>query len=145
MKNYTTWLKTAAVFQLMTAAVHILSFFENPVPANDTEKQLFTLMDSYHLDFGNGFHRTINEIMIPLSASLILLCLFAGLVNLYLIRKKAGRNLMRGIMNINLLIFGIFFIVVGCFAFLLPMIFSGLILFFLLLARFTPQHTPERS
>lgn len=141
MKNYITWLKTAAIFQFIVAALHTATLFITPPPANETEKQLYHLMDTYQFDFGAGFHHTMNELTLALSACLALLCILAGSINFFLIKKNAGADILKGIININLLIFGIFFVLTICFTFLFPIIQIGLILLFLALARVTISQT----
>ena len=146
MKNYKTWLKTAAVFQLLTAAMHTATLFANPLPNNDTEKQLFELMSSYKFDFGAGFHRTMDELTLALSSSLSLLCLFAGLTFFFLLKKRVDATVMKGIVNLNLIVFGIFFIITLAFTFLVPVIQFGLVLLFLILSRVSIANTiPDKQ
>ena len=137
MKNFSSWLKTAAIFQLLTAIIHVTTLFITPTPSNETEKQLYSLMDTYKFDFGAGFHRTMNELMLPLSACLTLLCLFGGMLNWYLLKKKTDTGIMKGVININLIVFGICFVLTAKFAFLPPIIMMGLIVLFLILSRIT--------
>ena len=137
MKNYPTWLRTAAIFQLLTAIIHATTLFVSLPPNNDTEKQLFALMDTYRFDFGAGFHRTMNELTTSFSASFSLLCLFGGLLNWYLLKKNTAPEIMKGVLNINLAVFGILFVVTVVFAFLMPIMMMGVIVLFLLLARIT--------
>ncbi len=137
MKNYSTWLKVAAIFQFIFAIIHTVTLFITPPPNNETEKQLFTLMDTYQFDFGAGFHRTMNELTFVFSACLSLLMIFGGLINWYLLSKKTDIKIMKGIITINLIVFGICFGVVATYAFLFPIILSGLIFIFLILSRIT--------
>jgi len=137
MKKYTIWLKTAAIFQFISAIVHAISLFVSPPPNNDTEKQLFTLMDTYQFDFGAGFHRTMNELVLVLSSCLCLLCLLGGLLNWYLLRKKVDPEIMKGVITINLVVFAILFGLTIVFAFWVPIIQIGLIVLFLIFARFS--------
>jgi hypothetical protein len=137
MKNYKIWLKTAIFFQFLTTVIHAVTLFTSLPPSNDTEKQLFALMDNYKFDLGAGFHRTMSEMTLTLSASFCLFCLLASLVNWYLLRKRAEPGIIKGIININLFLFGICFVLVVIFAFLLPIILIGLILLFLFLSRIT--------
>lgn len=137
MKNYKTWLKVAAIFQLITAVTHAITLFITPPPNNETEKQLFELMSTYKFDFGAGFHRTMDELTLTLSSCLSLLCMFAGLISFYLLKKKAGPDIMQGIITLNLVVFGILFILTIAFTFLIPISQIGLILLFLILSRFT--------
>ena len=135
MKNYKTWLKTAAIFQFITAFLHAITLFVTPPPNNETEKQLYELMNTYQFDFGAGFHRTMEELTIALSSCLSLFFLLSGLINWYLLRKKADSETMKGIITINLILFGLFFILTVKFTFLLPIIQTGLTFIFLVFSR----------
>jgi hypothetical protein len=137
VKKYTTWLKTAAIFQLITSIIHVTSLFVTLPPNNETEKQLFALMDSYKFDLGTGFHRTMGELTLVFSACFCLVCLLGGLVNWYLLRKKVTPEIMKGVITINLIVFGILFGLTVTFTFLLPIVQIGLIILFLILSRFT--------
>jgi len=137
MKKYTTWLKTAAIFQFINVIIHITSFFITPAPNNETEKPLFTLMDTYQFDLGAGFHRTMSELTLVFSACLGLVCLLGGLLNWYLLRKKVEPEIMKGVITINLIVFGILSGLTITFTFLLPIISIGLIVLFLILSLFT--------
>src|SRR6059058_1934729 len=136
MRKYATWLKTAAVFQFIATIIHAISLFITLPPNNETEKQLFFLMDTYRFDFGAGFHRTMSELLFALSACFCLVCLLGSLLNWYLLRKKVEPEIMLGVVNINLIVFGILFVLTVMFAFWLPIVLSGLIFLFLLLSRF---------
>ena len=137
MNKYSTWLKTAAIFQFIAAIIHAITLFVTLPPNNETEKQLFSLMDNYKFDLGAGFHRTMGELLLALSACYCLVCLLGSLLNWYLLRKKVEPDIMQGVITINLLIFGILLILTATLAFLLPIILSVLIFLFLLLSRFT--------
>ena len=135
MKNYITWLKTTAILQVIIAIIHAISLFVTLPPNNETEKQLFTLMDTYRFDFGAGFHRTMGELIFALSACFCLVCLLGSLLNWYLLRKKVGPGIMQGVITINLIVFGILFGLAITFTFLLPITLTGLIVLFLILSR----------
>jgi hypothetical protein len=137
MKKYSMWLKIAAILQFIAAIIHAITLFITLPPNNETEKQLFTLMDTYRLDFGAGFHRTMGELILALSACFCLVCLLGSLLNWYLLRKKVENGIMQGVITINLLVFGILFGLTVMFAFLLPIILSGLIFLFLIFSRLT--------
>lgn len=137
MTNYPTWLKAAAIIQFITAIIHAPTLFITPVPNNETEKQLYILMDTYRFDFGAGFHRTMNELTLALSACFTLLCLLSGLLNWYLLKKKTDPEIMKGVISINLIVFGISFVLIATYAFLAPIILMGLIVLCLLFARIT--------
>ena len=137
MRNYITWLKAAAILQLIFAVLHTATIFIVPQPNNETEKQLFTLMSTYQFDLGAGFHRTMDELTTVFSSCLSLLLLFGGLINWYLTRKKASADIMKGVLTINLVVFGICFAVIVRYAFLFPIFLSGLIFLLLLASRIT--------
>jgi hypothetical protein len=135
MKKYSAWLKTAAIIQFITAIIHAATLFVSSTPNNETEAKLFSLMDTYKFDFGAGFHRTMNDLTLALSSCFCLVCLLGGLLSWYLIQKKLDATIMKGVVNINLLVFGICLVIVSIFAFWLPIIQVGLIVLFLILAR----------
>ena len=142
MKNYKFWLSAAAVTQLLFAVAHSASLFITPAPANDTEGQLFKLIDSYR---GAGYHRTMNELIFVFSASLTLLLLLSASTILYLLRQKADPQIMRGILHILLIIFCLFLIVNLIYSFLVPIIMASCILIFLALARITLRQAKPRA
>jgi hypothetical protein len=135
MKNYITWLKTTAILQFIITIIHAISLFLTLPPNNETEKQLFTLMDTYKFDLGAGFHRTMNELTLVFSACFSLLFLLGGLLNWHLLRKKIEPQILKGVITINLVVFGICFVLTIIFAFLFPIILTGLIVLFLILSR----------
>ena len=144
MKKYSTWLKTAAILQFAAAIIHAVTLFVTLPPNNDTEKQLINLMDTYKFDFGAGFHRTMGNLVFTLSACFCLVCLLGSLLNWYLLRKKIGPEIMKGVITINLLVFGILFGLTVAFAFLQPIITTGLIFLFLLFSKLTVTRTINR-
>lgn len=134
MRNYKSWWWVAAVLQLITAAIHALSFLNKPTPANDTERQLIDLMQNYRQNFA-GMEVTMDGLFTALSACFSLLYLFGGLINVYLLRRCQDNLLLNGVLRINLLIFGICFAVMAAFTFPPPIILTGLAFIFLVLAK----------
>jgi len=134
LKRYTFWLSAAVIFQFITAAVHAVSLVVKPEPVNDTERQMLTLISTYRMDAGAGFHPTFGNLFTALSSCFTLLCLLAGLTNGYLLLKHAEPNLMRGIIGINVVVFGMCFAMMAFFTFLPPIICTGLIFINLLAA-----------
>jgi len=131
------WLKAAIVFQILTSLVHSLSFINEPKPTNDTEKQMLDLMMNYHNDMGAGFTPTMFDIMNGLSAGFALLFMFGGLTNWYLWRSLTNKSTLKGIVLINTIIFGLMFVVNYFLTFLPPIVMSGLVFVFLLMAWIT--------
>ncbi len=126
-KRFSFWLWSAATFQLLTAAVHSVSFFVKEEPANETEKQLALLTTTYKMNPGGGYHPTMMDLFVSLSFCFVLLCVLAGVLNIYLFRKKIPMNVMKGVMGINAIVFGSCFIVMLFLTFLIPIICTGLV------------------
>ena len=136
-KQKLTWLWVAAILQLLTALFHSMTLFAKEVPTNDTEKQLHELIMTYKKDLGLGFAPTFRDFILALSTSFALLYLLGGLLSIYFMRKKLSTDLLKGFLNISILVYGINFIVTAYFTFIFPIAFTGLVLIALLLARFT--------
>jgi hypothetical protein len=137
LKNYRTWLIAAIVFQILTGLIHSTSLFVPVQATEESEKTLVELFTTQRLDFGAGFHRTLYEMFLAVSVCLSLLFLFGGLLNWYLLRKKASTEIINGVLTLQVVIFGICFTTTMIFAFLPPIIFTGLSFIMLLLARIT--------
>ncbi|MEQ1745837.1 MAG: hypothetical protein ABMA02_10445 [Saprospiraceae bacterium] len=134
MLNYKKWWWAAVALQLLTAVVHALSLFGDPVPANDTERQLIDLMQNYKQNLA-GMEVTIQGLFTALSSCFSLLYLFGGLVNAYLLRRSQDEALLDGVLWINLPVFGLCFIIMAVFTFPPPIIMTGLVFVFLTLAK----------
>jgi len=133
-KRIYTWLWIAAIVQYLTAVFHSTGFFIQVPPANDTEAQLVKLMSTYRMDLGAGYHPTMDNLFLSMSVSFTLLCIFGGVLNNYLLKRKPEISLLKGIVVIQTIIFGIDFIIMVFFTFLIPIIFTGLIFITLLLS-----------
>ena len=134
LKRYKFWLSAAVLFQFITAALHSISFFVSPDLKNDTERQLHELITTYREDMGFGFHPSFWNLFTALSACFPLLCLLGGLTMGYLLLKHTEPKVMRGIIAINLAIFGVCFVVMLFLTFLPPIVMTGLIVINLLAA-----------
>jgi len=145
LKRYTFWLWIAIAFLLLNTVIHSITLFIQPAPQNEIERQLVHLMTTYHNDFGAGFHPTPQNLFTALSSSFSLLCLLGALLNAHLVRKRISTEIMRGIVLIDLLVFGICFVIVAIFTFLLPIILIGLIVVFLALALITLPREPKNA
>jgi hypothetical protein len=133
-KMQRVWLWTVVGLMLLTAAVHSLSFFVRLVPQNDTERQLYDLLENYRVDMGAGFHRSTANLITALSACFPLLFCLGALTIVYLARRSVAPEIMRGMLRVELLVFGIAVVVMSVFAFLLPITMTGLVVIALILA-----------
>lgn len=137
LKRYTFWLSAAILFQFLTAIIHTFGLFVRPEPKNETERTLVGLLKTYELDAGLGFTPTYADLFTAMGTSFTFLLLFAGFINGYLLMKQTEPNVMRGILAINLAVFGISFLTMAVFTFITPIFFSGLIFLNLLIAYLT--------
>jgi len=134
MNNYYLWLRVSSVLQIITACVHALSFLRKPVPANETERVLYDLMSTYRPDLGPHFHPTTTDLLNALSSCFSFLYLFAGLTTLFLLPRGLSAETWKGLVSINLLVFGAAFLVMMLLTFLPPIILTGLVFLSLSLA-----------
>ncbi len=132
----TSWLKVAAGFQFLTAAFHSISLILNPQGQNETEKQLLDLMHSYQMDMGAGIHRNMWQLYSAMSACFVLLFLLGALINLYMIRNKTSSEWLRGIITIEMIVFGICFLVMTFLTFIPPAALTGLVFCCLIVSYF---------
>lgn len=129
-KKFSFWIWGTIITQLLTAAFHSLSFFAKQEPANETEKQLIDITGNYKADLGMGFQRTFAELFTAVSLCFTLICLFAALVNWYFKKKNLAPDLWKGLLLIEIIIFGAMFAAMLAFAFAPPIICTGLIFIF---------------
>jgi len=136
-KKFSFWIWTTAILQLLTGFIHSLSFFVEQKAENQTEEQLLGLMNTYKMNMGAGFHPTMMTLFLALSSCYTLICFFGGWINIYLKRKNTPIDVMKGVMGINAMIFGICFIIMAFLTFLPPTVLTGLIFLSSLVAYFT--------
>lgn len=127
LRRYTFWLSAAVIFQFITAILHSLSLFVSPSPENDTERQLLSLITTYRMDAGAGFHPSYSNLFTALSSCFSFVCLLGGLTLGYLMLKHTEPIIMKGLIGINAVIFGAIFVVMAVFTFLPPIVCTGLI------------------
>lgn len=137
LSKFSFWIWGTVVTQILTAAFHSVSFFITPQPENDTEKQLYELITTYQQDMGAGISRTFNDLFLSLSVCFTLICLLGGIINWYMKNENLTPDIWKGLLLIQTIIFGILFLVMLKFAFLPPMICTGLIFLFILGSYFT--------
>lgn len=134
LRRYTFWFSAAILFQLLTGLIHAISLFVSPTADNEVERQMLELLTTYKMNAGYGFTPTFYNLFTALSSCFTFLCVFAALVNGYLLFKHTEPTIMKGIIGINLGVFAFVFAVMGYFTFLPPIFFSGLIFVNLLAA-----------
>ena len=127
IKKYKFWLTLTVVFQLLTGLIHTLSFFNKHQPVNEKEEQLLDLLYNYKIDMGAGFMRSMHDLFTSLSIAFMLLFLFGGILNWYLLKNEDKVNVIKGIVLINTFIFGGCLLAMIVFAFLPPIVLNGLV------------------
>lgn len=130
------FIKSTAVVMLLTTVAHALSLVAKSEPANETEATLMNLMATYRIDAGAGFRPTTAGLFTALSSCFSILTLLGGLLLLYL-PKRVGSDVLKGVLNIFLVCFGICFAFMAALTFLPPIICTGLIVAGLFAARLT--------
>src|ERR1041385_7782343 len=139
-RRHTFWLWLAVVFQLLNAVGRSLSFFMTQVPKNKTEQQLLELMGNYQLDMGAGFHRTTHQLFTALSACFPLFYLLGALNTIYCLKTRVEPRVLRALLAIQVIVFGIALGVIIVFWFLPSIVVSGLVFLSLAVAFFlTPK------
>lgn len=93
-------------------------------------------MTTYKADMGGGFKPSTYELMTALSSCFTLLYLFGALVTGYLLRKKVSAGILKGIVGLSVLIFGICFGIMFFLTFLPPIILTGIVFLFLAISYF---------
>lgn len=81
--------KLGGVALVLLGLVHAISLFERPVPANDTEKQLWDLMTGYRFNL-MGSSRSMNDLFRGFSISFMLAALGFGALDLVLSGERSG-------------------------------------------------------
>ena len=88
----------------------------------------------------------MKDLFTALSACFSLVCLLGGLTLGFLARKKADVRILKGVVGIHVLVFGICFAVMAVFTFLPPIVLTGLIFISLLMAFLVmPRREPSLS
>ena len=80
---------TGGVVLVLLGLVHSISLFQELAPANDTERQLLGLMNSYKFDL-MGSSRSMENLLTGFSISFMLAALGFGALTLLLRRERAG-------------------------------------------------------
>ena len=132
----TSWLKVATGFQFLTAAAHSISLVIAPQGQNESEKQLLDLMHSYKMDMGAGIQRNMWQLYSAMSACFVLLFLLGALINLFIIRNKTSAEWMKGVIGMEIIVFGICFLVMAFLTFIPPAALTGLVFALLVVSYF---------
>ena len=130
--RFSFWIWGTIVLQWFTAVLHSIGQFLAPEPESmdEKEKMLIDLMANFKKDFGVGYVRSTDDFVFALGISFTLFCLFAGFVNWWLYKKRISAEVWRGLLVIQIVIFGITFLTMHFYTFLPPVVCTGLIFLF---------------
>lgn len=131
LSNFSFWIWGTIVTQLLTAFFHSLSFISPTKPRNDIEKQLVEITTNYKIDMGAGIKRSFYSLFIGVSSCFTLIYAFGGVMNWYFLKTGITAEVWKGFLLIQLIIYGIVFLLQVRFTFLPPIIVTGLVFLFL--------------
>lgn len=85
------------------------------------------------------------EIFKAVSSCFSLLCLLGGLINLYLLRKDVAADIVKGLVGVQVLIFGICFGVMAILTFVPPIVATAMVFIVLAITYFTIPSTADNA
>jgi hypothetical protein len=130
----TFWIWATIIAQMLTAIFHSLSFIVKPKPRNETEKQLLDLLSNYHLEMGGGIKRSFSNLFIGVSVCFTFIYILGAVLNWYFLRSGISIEIWKGFLLIQLVVFGIIFLLQVRFTFWPPIIVTGLVFVLLIVA-----------
>jgi hypothetical protein len=132
LENFTFWIWGTIIVQLLSAALHSLSFISPAKPRNDMEKQLVDITTNYKLDMGAGIKRSFYSLFIGVSSCFTIIYILGGTLNWYFLKAGISAEVWKGFLLIQLVAYGLIFLLQVKFTFLPPIIVTGLVFLFLL-------------
>jgi hypothetical protein len=116
---------TGAVVLVILGLIHSLSLIRELVPANDTERQLFHLMDTYRFNL-MGSMRTMTELFRGFSVCFTVASIGLGVLDLSLLREPSA--LLKRVALIHVLWLGALVVIALKYFFAAPLAFQALAL-----------------
>lgn len=130
--QFTFWIWGAIIAMALSAIFHSLSFIVKLKPKNDTEKQMIDLLDNYKLDMGAGMKKSFAHLYIGVSICFTFIYILGAALNFYFLRAGISPPLWDGFLLIQVIIYGMIFLIQVRFTFWPPIIVTGLSFIFLL-------------
>lgn len=128
--NFAFWAWGLVITQLLSAFFHSLSFIVKQKPRNETEKQLIELTTGYKADMGGGFKRSFSQLFIGVSVCFTMVYTLGAVLNWYFIKTGIDPSVWKGLLMIELIAYGILFLLMIKFTFWPPIIVTGLVFIF---------------
>jgi hypothetical protein len=130
------------IFLLLLGCVHAASLLGKPMPANDAERQLFTLASNYKLNV-MGSMRSYDNFLRGFSISFMLAALVMGALALVLRHERA--SLLKKVALVNIVWLALMTVVSLRYFFPLPTAFLVTALVIFLLARVKLPSEPRQT
>ncbi len=131
LSNFSFWIWATIIAQSLTAIFHSISFFAKEKPRNDKEKQLIELVKDYKIDMGAGIKRSFGQLFIGVSTCFTFIYILGAALNWYFLQSGINPEVWKGFILIELIIYGIVFLLQVKFTFLPPIVVTGLVFLFL--------------
>lgn len=125
--NFSFWIWFTIIMQVLTAVFHSLSFISKAKPRNEKETQLVDMITNYKMDMGAGIKRSFYNLFVGVSTSFTLIYIFGALINWYFLKEGPTLATWHGFMLIQMIIYGLIFVLQLRFTFLPPIIVTGLV------------------
>ena len=123
MSLFRTSFLTGVVLQLLTGPVHLIGHFSGPPPpANEDQKLLMELMSVVKQDFGGGFVRSTEDILLGLSLQYSIFIVMVGFANLLAIRMAKETPYLRALCWLNAAFMGILAVNAFVYFFIPPLL-----------------------
>jgi hypothetical protein len=131
LSDFSFWIWGTIIAQFLTALFHSLSFVTRAKPRNDREKELIEITTQYKIDMGAGITRSFYSLFIGVSSCFTLIYILGGVLNWYFLNAGISGGVWKGFLLIQLIAYGIVFLLQVRFTFLAPIIVTGLVFVFL--------------
>lgn len=95
------------------------------------ERQLVEITTKYKIDMGAGIRRSFYSLFIGVSSCFTLIFIFGAALNWYFLKAGINGEMWKGFLLIQLVAYGIVFLLQVKFTFLPPVIVTGLVFLFL--------------
>ncbi|MGZ8523923.1 MAG: LIC_13387 family protein, partial [Chitinophagaceae bacterium] len=89
------------------------------------------LVKDYKIEMGAGIKRSFGQLFIGVSACFTMIYILGAVINWYFLQTTVGPAVWKGLILIELLAYGIVFLLQIKFTFLPPIIVTGLVFLFL--------------
>jgi hypothetical protein len=130
--NFTFWIWGAIIAQGLSAFFHSMSFIVKFKPKNDTEKQMIDLLDNHKIEMGGGIKRSFAELFIGVSIFFTFIYILGAGLNFYFLSSGITPAVWDGFLLIQLIVYGLVFLLQIRYTFWPPIIVTGLVFLFLL-------------